>query len=268
MEFNNNFLKTYLIDAPLPLALERTLECNILSKKSFPRPILDIGCGEGLFAKKLFKEKIDVGIDPNPKELRRAKSYDAYDELIQCKGDRIPKKDGLFNTIFSNSVLEHIPEIDSVLAEAHRLLSAEGTLYLTLPTNRFEQYTVTYQLLKKLKLGRLQKRYAQGFNQFWAHYHCYSTDEWSAKFKQNGFEVVEVQEYASKKTCLFNALSAPCSIIPFITKKTSNRWIVLPAIRRLTSSALHFIFKSYALERPVAPGEGGLVFFSLKKESR
>src|SRR5579872_4953725 len=108
MRLNDEFFKNFLLEAPLPLALERTLECKILSTQKFQRPILDIGCGEGIFAKKLFNEKIDVGIDPNPSELERAQSYDAYDELIQCWGDQIPKKDGTFNTILSNSVMEHI----------------------------------------------------------------------------------------------------------------------------------------------------------------
>ena len=33
MKFNTNFLKNYLELAPIPLALERTLECEILSKE-------------------------------------------------------------------------------------------------------------------------------------------------------------------------------------------------------------------------------------------
>jgi len=92
MRFKDNFFYNYVKVAPIPLALERSLECDILSKKTFARPILDIGCGEGIFARVLFDEKIDVGIDPNARELKRARELDAYDELIECFGDKIPNR--------------------------------------------------------------------------------------------------------------------------------------------------------------------------------
>ena len=105
MEFNRDFLRRYMSVAALALAFERVLECRILSFMPFERPILDFGCGEGLFAKMLFAEKVDTGIDPNPKEIERARELDIYLELIVCKDDRIPKPDGHYRTIFSNSVV-------------------------------------------------------------------------------------------------------------------------------------------------------------------
>lgn len=268
MEFNTDFFENYLRDAPLPLALERTLECHILSKKTFTRPILDIGCGEGLFAKKLFKQKIDVGIDPNPRELERAKNYDIYTELLQCKGDSIPKEDGSFNTILSNSVMEHIPEIDMVLKEAHRLLSNSGFIYLTLPTARFDQYTLLHQFIKKFKLSSSSKRYSQFFNKFWAHYHYYNIGEWTAKFESLGFKVVEAQEYGSKSTCILNSFAAPFSIIPFVTKKMTNRWFIFEGLRKYSAKYLNFLFNPFTKEHTINEGEGGLVFFSLQKKNQ
>lgn len=265
MRFNDNFFKNFLLDAPLPLALERAMECKLLSTKEFRSPILDIGCGEGIFAKKLLKEKIEVGIDPNQSELNRARFYDAYDELIHCWGDKIAKKDGVFNTILSNSVLEHIPEIDKVLVEAHRLLSDEGIMYLTLPTNRFDQYTIVAQILAKLRLKGLQKYYQRGFNKFWAHYHYYNTDDWIKKFERNGFSVVEFQEYASKGVCLFNAASIPFSFFPFVTKKLFNRWFLFPRLRKFTAYILHALFKPLTDNPTAEAGRGGLVFFCLAK---
>ena len=63
MKFKNNFLYNYLKEAPVALSVERSLECEILSNQEFKYPILDLGCGEGVFANMLFDEKIDVGID-------------------------------------------------------------------------------------------------------------------------------------------------------------------------------------------------------------
>ncbi|MBX7066610.1 MAG: class I SAM-dependent methyltransferase [Parachlamydiales bacterium] len=268
MQFNSDFFLRYLQEAPLPLALERTMECNILSKKHFKRPILDVGCGDGIFAKILFGEKIDVGIDPNQLELERARSYEAYDELILCKGDKIPKKDGFFNTIYSNSVMEHIPEIEKVLAEAHRLLSDKGVMYLTLPTNRFDQFTNAYQMLAALGLKRLMKMYRNWFNRFWAHYHCYDSVEWTKTFEHQGFKVTQVCEYASKNICIFNAAATPLSLGSFLIKKLFNRWFLASGLRKYSASILHAFFKTLTFNPIVESGKGGLIFFELVKEKR
>src|SRR2546428_6343193 len=119
--------------------LFRSLECRIYSGLVFERPILDIGCGDGVHAKVLFAEKIDTGIDPNERELERAAELGAYVELIACRGDAIPKPDWAYRTIFSNSVLEHIPDLRPVLKEAHRLLMPGGRFYFTVPSPNFER---------------------------------------------------------------------------------------------------------------------------------
>ena len=53
--------------------------------------VLDIGCGEGLFANIVFDEKIETGIDPNLTELERANELGGYSELLECNGNNIPK---------------------------------------------------------------------------------------------------------------------------------------------------------------------------------
>ena len=141
----------YISMAPLALAFERIVECRILSNKKFEHPLLDLGCGEGLFAKILFAEVIDTGVDPNARELSRAKELGAYKELIKCYGDKIPKPDGSYRTILSNSVIEHIPDIDPIFKEALRLLAPGGHMYITVPTNHFEKYTWISQILLKLR---------------------------------------------------------------------------------------------------------------------
>src|SRR2546430_2615307 len=117
MEFHDDVLQRYLSVAPVPLALERVLECRIHRQHEFLRPILDVGCGDGLLAAVLFADKIDTGIDLNATELKNARQLQRYEELIVCRGDAIPKPDRSYRTVLSNSVLEHIPDIESVFAE-------------------------------------------------------------------------------------------------------------------------------------------------------
>lgn len=265
MKFKENIFQNYLEEAPLPLAIERWHECEIYKTKSFEHPILDIGCGEGMYAYILFDEKIDTGIDPNSRELERAKEYGAYSELINCFGDDIPKPDKSYKTIFSNSVLEHIPRIDDVLKEAHRLLADDGKMCVTIPTDMFDKYSVIYQILSTLGMKNIAEKYRIFFNGFWAHYHFHDKNGWQEVFERNGFNVIEAKEYASKTTCLTNDFLAPLSIVSFLFKKYTNKWFLFPSLRKIVARLFNAIFLPILKKSDKLTGRGGLIFFELHK---
>lgn len=263
MRYKSNFLKSYSLEAPMALARERSLECQIYTSKEIKKPVLDIGCGEGMFASILFDEPVDVGVDPNIKELNRAKQYSSYNKLIQCFGHKIPEEDKKFNTIFSNSVMEHIENIEESLHEMRRVLADDGVIYLTLPTDKFEEYTATYQILKKTTPSFIQKKYRTLFNQFWRHYHAYNIDTWEQLFNRCGFKITDSFEYASKKFCMTNSFLTPFAFFSFLTKKVFNKWFLFRKLRKLTSRLLCAIFeKNCELHKT---SNGGLIFFELKK---
>lgn len=249
----------------MPLAIERTYECYILSQKSFVAPVLDIGCGDGLFTQILFKDKIDVGIDPQSIEISHAQKLNCYEQLIQCYGNSVPFSDKHFKTILSNSVMEHIEEIEPVLKEAHRVLADDGRVYLTLPTNKFDQYSVIFQFLKFLRLDQTAEKYGKFFNSFWRHYHYHTLAGWEQLFKKNGFVVEEKQEYLPKKNAVLNDLFSPFSLLSFIQKKFFNTWFLFPSFRKVFASVYNGIYGSIAFQEKPEPNTGGLVFFQLKK---
>lgn len=264
MNFKKDFLANYLKEAPVSLSVERTLECQIFSKQEFISPILDLGCGEGLFAYILFDEKIDVGVEPNAMELKRAEEYGIYNELINCYGNNIPKESGSFNTIFSNSVLEHIPDVLPVLREVHRLLTSEGRFYVTVPSDLFDKYSIMFQLLSWLNLTSLAERYRGFFNKFWKHYHYYDLAGWTRLFEDSGFQVVEAKGYGNKGICLLDDLLVPFSIFSFITKKFLNRWFLLRSLRSFYAPLLHALLNPlFRFER--GNKDEGLLCFCLKK---
>lgn len=264
MNYNESFFLPYLEQAPVALAVERTLECQLYIQHELKKPVLDIGCGEGMFARLLFSNKVDVGIDPNQEEIDRAKTYNAYDELICCFGDKIPKPDKSFATIFSNSVLEHIPDLKPVLKEAHRLMADDGRFYITIPTNYFEQNTLITKIIHLLGLKSLEARYRKFFNSFWAHYHYYSVADWKKLFSEQGFEVERCTTYCKPRTGIFNDVFAPIAIIAFIQKKFFNRWFLLPSLRK-PLAWIHSKVFSGLLRENGSTQEDGLVFFVLKK---
>lgn len=265
MIFKNEFLYNYLKEAPLPLAIERTFECIILSKNEFTHPILDIGCGEGIFSYILFDEKIDIGIDPNIKELERASKYGMYAELINCYGDKIDKPDKFFKTIFSNSVLEHIQDINPVLRTAYRLLDDDGVFYCTVPTNYFDKYSLIFQTLTFLHLKRLSEKFRVFFNKFWRHYHYYDIEGWTRLFNDNGFVVENSIGYCSKKFCLLNDALSYFSIYSLIIKKITNKWYLFKICRVLPAKFFNSLLKN-RIKVDNSISNCGIVFFKLTKK--
>lgn len=264
MRFNKSILKKYLTEAPIPLALERVLECKIYENLEFKRPILDVGCGDGIFTKVLFGEKIDVGIDPLEYELEKAKKQAVYEKLFHAWGNRMPFENDSFLTVFSNSVLEHISDIDSVLKEINRVMKIGGTLYVTLPTNLFDQYTLAFQAFNFLGLTKLKESYRIFFNKFWKHQHYYSRNEWIKLFKKNGFEINKVQEYGTKGQCMFNDFMVPFTIPNYLIKKLLNRFFLFSALRRMYTPFLALFLKNKTVIYPDLK-TGGLIFFELQK---
>ncbi len=232
MTFKTAFAPEYVARAPLALALERTLECLILSKRMFPAPLLDVGCGDGLFASLLFSSTIDTGLDLDPCEIECARTTNAYSELLCCPASAIPKPSGTFKTAFSNSVLEHIPELAPVLREVHRVLAPGGTFYFTVPTNDFERYAVITRVLAALGMQTATELYCSWYNRFWRHFHAYSPQQWTQLATEAGFEVLETVRYNSPNMTVTNDFLAPFAAFSSVLKRVTGRWVLAPGFRR------------------------------------
>lgn len=265
MKFKTNYLLNYLKEAPLSLAIERCFECEILSQQIFTHPILDLGCGDGIFSHVLFNEQIDTGIDWNPKELHRAKHYGIHKELILCSAEQIPKTHQSFHTIFSNSTLEHIPNIENVLHEVKRLLTKDGHFYVTVPTEYFEQYSILNILLKKLGMKKLSLRYRRFYNSFWKHHHSYSMDQWKDLFIQCGFKVNNCVNYCPVTIVMLEDLLTLTALPSLMIKKICNRWFISYYIRSMMAK-IYVKFLRIDFRMNNTGEKGGLVFFDLMKQ--
>lgn len=258
------FLDEYVLPVPLPLAVERALECEIFTSYPFERPVLDVGCGDGIFANILFADRVDTGIDPDQSELSIARELDIYDEVIACSGDSIPKPDGHYRTIFSNSVLEHIPDLPPVLDELSRLLHPEGQLLVTVPTHRFEHYTIGNLLLRSLRLNGVAARWQGFFKRFWNLYNVNTPETWRSMFEKAGFTLEESFEYETARLTLLKEVLMPFSAPGAIEKRLLNRWTVLPlSLRRIFIAPGVWILKRFLPEK--RGGESCLIFMRFRK---
>lgn len=258
-------LKVYLQYAPTALAVERSWEVELLSRESFVHPILDIGCGEGIFGKILTTTPIDFGLDPNARELSRAKKHGAYEQLIHASGNSIPLENESIHTVISNSTLEHIRNLDEVISEIHRVLKNTGHLYVTLPTNKFDHYAIIPMVFDKFGLTTLSSRYRKQFNRFWAHYNFMHPDEWEQYFRSRGFVVEDKIGYGRKWSCVLNESTVPFSIIAFLNKKIFNKWTISMKIKRLYSFPIRKAFEKTSSIFVEDLDKSGLVYFKLVK---
>lgn len=233
MRFAKHPAWNYLVQTPLALALERGLECQVLARQEFVAPVLDIGCGDGLFASILFADKVDTGIDPDVSEIACAAKTGAYRELICCSGSDIPKPAETYRTVLSNSVLEHIPDVSAVMQEARRLLQPGGSFFFTVPTDEFEQHSLIHRLLVHFGLTELAVRFRRWYNRFWKHFHAYSEADWKQVASNNGFEVVKTVRYNPPAMTLRNDCLTPIAGMSSVLKRLTGHWVLWPRFRQV-----------------------------------
>lgn len=216
-----SYLRAYLREKPFFFSLLRPKEASLYQTyKPFKKPILDLGCGDGFFAEVAFG-KVDVGIDPDNKDIREAKNRKVYKTVRSYNGKKIPYPDAHFATVFCNSTFEHIPNIDEVLLETARVLKTGGMLYFTVPTDIWQTY-----LFGRIILGIFYERY---FIKKSKHYNLFSFEQWHKKLSELGLKVAHKTYYLDNKTAMWlfdvsHYLSAPS----LLSKRFFNRWVIFP----------------------------------------
>lgn len=253
------YLAEYLARAPMALALERAHECEVFRGRRLVRPVLDLGCGDGIFAEVLFGPgaRVCYGLDSDPVELAKARARRVYRTLLFAHADAIPLPDHACASVYSNSALEHIPALDATLREVRRVLRPGGELLVTVPTDRYERYCTQADLLARAGLHALGGRLQRRFNAFWRHYHCHPPAVWRDRLAAAGFETVETVEYAPAAICRLLAAATPAALPGLLTNRLLGRWSLAPALRARVAPLL-----ARALASAVRVGcrDGGLVF--------
>ena len=264
MKIRDDIVYRYLCHAPMALAMERSIESGIYRQYPIQHPVLDLGCGEGLFAEMVFAGCFDTGVEPDSHEIQAAQKKGRHRELIQASGDRIPKPDCYYRTIISNSVLEHIPDLKPVLEEVHRLLQEGGHFYFTVPSEYFDHYTFGHVILAWLGMHRTARQYRQFYNAFWKHFHFYSLQGWIDLVTGCGFEVQEAFTFIPRASCLlYNAL-IPLGLPGKICKRFTGSWTLVPEVRAGMMKPIARMLNHRIQVSGPCP-QGGLVFMALTK---
>lgn len=193
-------------------------------------PVLDVGTGDGHFASATYETPIDVGIDVRWRDLKRAAGRPgAYRSVVRANATALPFRDGTFNTVLSNCVIEHVPNLEATLQEIHRVLAPGGAFATTLPSEHFADFLLGSTLLRALRLRGPARAYGQFLNSISKHHHVYPPRVWRVHLERAGFRVVEHHYYFSPRAHRVFDLCHYLGLPNLITRVLTGRWVLHPA---------------------------------------
>ncbi len=217
-----------------PVALWRAIELRVLAAQAFPRPILDLGCGDGLIAEALFagEPPIEAGFDPWWSQLRRALHSGMYVSVQQAMGNAMPYRSNSFATVFSNSVLEHIPDLRPVLEEAARVLRPGGRFLATVPSDAFHSMLRGYRRAIARGDRAAARAYAEAVDRRLEHYRYPTPQKWAEMLADARLKLVVARYYIPAPVAeMWDAANYRYGIgdgsLPLY------RWLASPRLRRL-----------------------------------
>ncbi len=141
---------------------------------------------------------------------------------------RLPFRSEVFGTVVSNSVLEHIPGVEAVLAEVARVLRPGGRLIFSAPSEHFADYLSVGRLLRRLGLGGLAAAYCRLFNRISRHVTCESPAWWADRLRAAGLEPLDCRYYFSPAATALLEWGHLYGLPSLFFKKLTGRWIVAP----------------------------------------
>lgn len=101
---------------------------------------LEIGCGQGFNAYCLSQGNDIVGIDISAENIAIARKRFPRVDYRVMNMERLEFTDGYFDRVYSLDVLEHVDNLDRVIAEVRRVLKPGGQFIINIPYWKSEQW--------------------------------------------------------------------------------------------------------------------------------
>ena len=224
----NDYLTPHLRDLPYFRALLRAVEARFYEDISLPGPVLDLGCGDGHFASLAFQEPLDMGLDPWWGPIQEAGTRSSYQDLVCAEGDHMPYPSDYFSSAVSNSVLEHISDLDPVIKETARVLKPGAPFIFCVPNHRFLSTLSISNGLDKIKLRGLADLYRGFFNRISRHYNCDSYETWKERLEKFGFMIEDSWDYFPPAALHVLEWGHYFGVPSWVAKLIFGRWILAP----------------------------------------
>jgi SAM-dependent methyltransferase len=230
--------------SPLPTFIcQRSVELALLARERWVAPLLDLGCGDGGFVEALFgfEPRVDFGVDPDPTAVMDARRRGVYRRVFETGGEAIPLPDASVATVFSNSVLEHVRDVEPIVSEVGRILRPDGRFIFTTPSDRFPDLLATVAARRLRGDAAGAAAYLDWFDRTHRHFHYETVDVWRERLARHGLAVTHWRYFMT-----------PRGMTAF------DRWITRQRrLRALAPVAAYRFFerwgRAYRREGPVLP---------------
>ena len=267
-----------------PVGLWRAIELRVAAEEQYERPLLDLGCGDGLVGQVLFGKEphADVGLDPWADQVRRAARTGVYRHLAVGDGHHLPYADGTFATVFSNSVLEHIPDVGKVVHKVGRVLrcadpntgQAGAHFVFTVPSDAFRLFLDGY--VRKMAAGHVRgaEAYAAAVDARLEHYHYHTPREWQRLLDSAGMTLIKARYYIPQEVEQFwDRMNVSYGIGQ---RRSAWAMLVSPRLRALGYQALvrrivvrilgRYWRRYYEMDVPLGEKGGGLLIVARRED--
>jgi 2-polyprenyl-3-methyl-5-hydroxy-6-metoxy-1,4-benzoquinol methylase len=169
--------------APADFAVRRDF---LLAHVSAGASVLDVGCGEGVFASELARAGARVvGVDVAEEPLRRARARDPGLKVRLIDGEgpwELP--DAAFDVVWAGEVIEHVVDTAAWLSEVRRVLRSGGSLLLSTPS---------HGALKRVRLALSARAWDEHFDPLGDHLRFYTRSSLSRLMREFRFEQVQIR---------------------------------------------------------------------------
>ena len=223
----------------------RSIEGNYFRKLVIEEQVLDLGCGDGHFSLRTLPNTQMQGIDPSFTSLQFADSQNYYSGLVCSIGNYLPFKKSAYKTIISNSVLEHIPDVDSVINEVVRVLKPGGKFIITVPNSNFTKYLSTALFFERLGIKVLANGYRRFFNWISRHYHPDPTEIWLDRLKKQGLLVIKCWNYFPPEYLKILEWGHFFGLPSWLNFKIFGRWVLYPSRANYLLKRIYFWLYPY-----------------------
>lgn len=194
-----------------PLSHWRAWEYAAYQNYRLEGRILDLGCGDGQYFRLIWPDVDDVvGVDMNVDVAELGRQSGVYRYVHVALAHHVPEPDASFDHVFANCSLEHMDDLDAVLAEIHRCLKPGGTLLCSVVTDRFVQWSLLPNLVAMAGFDGAAKTLQKDFLDYHHLSNPLSVDEWTKSFNLAGLIVEEH--------------------IPILPKHNSGIWLLMDSL--------------------------------------
>lgn len=133
---------------------------DVLNMDPQGKMTLDVGCGGGLLAEEFARLGCRVtGADPSEPSLETARAHAEESGLsityLKAMGENLPFPDESFDVVYCCDVLEHVSNLDRVIAETARVLRPGGVYFYDTINRTLRSKLVVIKLLQEWRATRI-----------------------------------------------------------------------------------------------------------------